>query len=71
MPRSTYTSPYHRYQGRKREDRFQDQWANGANHYNRFLVDGGNGSNEIVAVVPWVEIVAIAGVAFDGDVALA
>jgi hypothetical protein len=41
------------------------------NHYSRFLVDGGDGSNEVVAVVPWVETVAITDVAFDGDVPLA
>jgi len=39
--------------------------------YNCFLVDCGDSSDEIVAVVPRVEVVPIAGVVPDGDVAFA
>jgi hypothetical protein len=39
--------------------------------YNCFLVDRGDSSDEIVAVVPGVEVVSIAGVVPDSDVALA
>jgi hypothetical protein len=35
------------------------------------LVGGCDGFDELVAVVPGVEVVAVALVAFDGDVALA
>ncbi len=38
-------------------------------NHNGFLVDGSNGCGKVIAVVPGVEVVSIAGVAFNGYVA--
>lgn len=48
---------------------FQDQGSNAVDDDNGFLVHGCDGFDEVVAVVPWVEVLSVAGVALDGDVA--
>ena len=40
-------------------------------YYDCFLVDCGDSCDEVVAVVPWVEVNAIAGAVLDGYVAFA
>ena len=48
---------------------FQDQGSNAVDDDNSFLVHGCDGFDEVVAVVPGVEVLSVAGVALDGDVA--
>ena len=47
------------------EDRFEDDGTDGVDHHDGVLVYSCDGGNERVAAVPRVEVVSVAGVAFD------
>ena len=53
------------------EDGLEDEGSDGVDDDDGVGVVGGDGRHEGVAVVPGIEIVAVAGVAFDGDVTFA
>lgn len=65
------TSPDDADDVRGGEDAFKDDWTGAVSYNDDLLVDFCDGSDKLVAVVPRVQVVSIAGYAFDLDIAFA
>lgn len=64
------TGPHNGDDVRLGEDCLEDHSSGAVDDHDRLLVDRGHCFHEIVAPVPWIEVVAISLMALDGDVSI-